>query len=108
MGFGSQGKYNLFNFEPAHAETEIATTEPFMANRKIKLIWDFRGPEADRIAEHHAIHLKEFSEKEELACLDVGTEKIGEMYCLAYIVVKEEDMITYRDALIPHRAELAR
>ena len=29
-------------------------------NRKIKLIWDFRGPVAAKTAEHHEIHLKEY------------------------------------------------
>ncbi len=28
--------------------------------RKIKLIWDFRGPASAKTAEHHEIHLKEF------------------------------------------------
>ena len=26
--------------------------------KKIKLIWDFRGPESAKTAEHHEIHLK--------------------------------------------------
>ena len=29
--------------------------------RKLKLIWDFRGPDALKTAEHHEIHLKEYS-----------------------------------------------
>ena len=31
-----------------------------MQNRKIKLIWDFRGPDAQATAEHHTIHLRFF------------------------------------------------
>ena len=28
--------------------------------RKLKLIWDFRGPASLKTAEHHLIHLKEY------------------------------------------------
>jgi len=76
-------------------------------SRKIKLIWDFRGPESEKIAEHHAIHLREFAEKEKLPFIEAGVELKNEMYSLAYIVVSEEYMITYRDALIPQRGEIA-
>ena len=34
--------------------------------KKIKLLWDFRGPEAFKIAEHHCIHLREYAEKEKI------------------------------------------
>ena len=75
--------------------------------RKIKLIWDFRGPEADKVADHHAIHLREFSEKEQLPFLKAGTEQINAFHSLAYITVEEEHMITFRDALVPQRAVVA-
>ena len=26
----------------------------------LKLIWDFKGPSSEKIAEHHETHLKEF------------------------------------------------
>ena len=71
------------------------------------MIWDFRGPEAEQIAGHHATHLREFSEKEQLPFIEAGIEKTSEHHSLAYITVTEEHMITYRDALIPQRAVLA-
>lgn len=77
-------------------------------NRKIKLIWDFRGPEALEIAKHHCVHLKEFSEKENLNYHEIISNPISEMYSIAYITVDESDMITYRDALKPHRGEVAK
>jgi len=77
-------------------------------NRKIKLIWDFRGPEALEIAKHHCVHLKEFSDKEKLIAHEISTHKISEMYCIAFITVDEKNMITFRDALKPHRGEVAR
>jgi len=35
-------------------------------DRKIKLLWDFRGEDAKEIAKHHTIHLKEFATLEKL------------------------------------------
>jgi len=77
-------------------------------NRKIKLIWDFRGLEALEIAKHHCIHLKEFSEKENLFFHEISTQEISELYCIAFITVNETDMLTFRDALKPHRGEVAK
>jgi hypothetical protein len=77
-------------------------------SRKIKLIWDFRGPEALEIAKHHVIHLEEFAVKDKLFFYETGITPVNELYCIAYITVKEEDMITYRDALLPHRGEVAK
>ncbi|HWR94905.1 MAG TPA: hypothetical protein VN192_06870 [Flavobacterium sp.] len=74
--------------------------------RKIKLIWDFRGPTAAKIAEHHEIHLKEYIISEKLLLNITGYKVIDEMYALAYMVVSEENMILVRDALKPHRGEV--
>ena len=71
--------------------------------RKIKLIWDFRGEAAAKTAEHHEIHLKEFLETEKYALQITGFEVVNEMHAIAYLVVEEKDMITFRDALKPHR-----
>ncbi|WP_329805617.1 hypothetical protein [Flavobacterium facile] len=74
--------------------------------RQIKLIWDFRGPASAKTAEHHEIHLKEFLEKENYPLKITGFEILNDMYAIAYLVVKEADMITFRDALRPHRGEV--
>lgn len=76
--------------------------------RKIKLIWDFRGQEALKIAEHHCEHLKEFITNENLDCNEIDVNHISQIYCIAYIIVDEDDMITFRDALKPHRGEVAK
>lgn len=75
-------------------------------SRKIKLIWDFRGPASAKTAEHHEIHLKEYLEQEKYALKLTGFEIINEMYAIAYLVVEEADMITFRDILRPHRGEV--
>lgn len=74
--------------------------------RKIKLIWDFRGPAAAKTAEHHEIHLKEFIVIEKLPLKITGFEIRNEMYAIAYMVVTDDYMIAVRDALKPHRGEI--
>ncbi|HPW98214.1 MAG TPA: hypothetical protein PK218_06620 [Flavobacterium sp.] len=75
-------------------------------SRKIKLIWDFRGESAAKIAEHHEKHLKEYIEIKKLEEKITGFEVISELYAIAFMVVKEENMIQVRDALKPHRGEV--
>lgn len=77
-----------------------------MALDKIKLIWDFRGRQAEGTAKHHAIHLAQFSAKEEIVSYGHGHELMSESHCIAYLIVERKDMITVRDALLPHRAVL--
>lgn len=73
--------------------------------KKLKLIWDFRGPDATKIAEHHVIHLNEFIERENYILKITGSEVINPMHSIAYIVVTQSSMIEIRDLLKPHRGE---
>lgn len=72
--------------------------------RKIKLIWDFRYPDPERFAEHHAKHLSEFILKKNYPLQITGSEKITPDHFIAYLVVNENDMPEIRDILKPHRA----
>jgi len=36
-------------------------------NRKIKMIWDFKGNDAKEMAKHHEVNLLEFAHKKELS-----------------------------------------
>ena len=74
--------------------------------RRLKLIWDFRGPDAERTAAHHEIHLKEYATAEALANTVTGTETHSDLHSLAYLVVDENAMKPVRDALKPHRGQL--
>lgn len=74
--------------------------------RKLKLIWDFRGPTASKTAEHHEIHLKEYISSEKLSLNITGCQHINEMHSLAYMVVNDSEMKAVRDALKPHRGQL--
>ncbi|MDZ7612649.1 MAG: hypothetical protein U5K51_02165 [Flavobacteriaceae bacterium] len=79
-----------------------------MQERKIRLIWDFRGPEALKIAEHHCVHLEEFALKANLDYQPCAVMEYSELYSIAFITVNERDMLVFRDALKPHRGEVSR
>ena len=74
--------------------------------RQIKLIWDFRGADALKTAEHQEIHLKEFIQIEQLPIAITGFEPKGEFHAIAFIVVNDELMRKLRDVLKPHRGEI--
>lgn len=74
-------------------------------SRKVKLIWEFFGEDAEATANHHAIHLREYSEKQQLESFGIGTEKLADSSFIAYLKVSEENMITVRDSLRPKRGE---
>lgn len=74
--------------------------------RRLKLIWDFHGPDAERIAEHHVLHLSQFIKNNDLSLNISGTEQVRQDYCIAFMVVEEEEMRPVRDALKPHRGQV--
>ena len=76
-----------------------------MAER-VKLIWDFRGPNAQHIAIHHAKHLSEFAEMENLKNTFTGNEEITQMHHTAYMVVEKGMMDTLRQTLKPTRGQI--
>ena len=76
-------------------------------NRILKLIWDFKGPDGLGTAKHHCVHLKEFASREQLHYYKIDCKEISELHTAAFILVDEVDMKIYRDALKPHRGELA-
>lgn len=71
--------------------------------RQIKLIWDFRGPDAFKIADHFRIHLEEALKTEK--GLNAGVNEINETYTIAFLIVPEIDMVAMRDRFKPHRGE---
>ena len=72
----------------------------------IKLIWDFRGPDALQIATHHETHLKEYISLTQLEANNTGINQISDLHSIAYMIVKKADMILVRDALKPHRGQV--
>lgn len=76
-------------------------------SRKIKLLWDFRGPDALKTAKHHTVHLKEFATLENLNYHQIDIQEKNPMLVAAFITVDEKDMKIFRDALKPQRGEIA-
>ena len=74
--------------------------------RKLKLIWDFKGPDGLKIAQHHEIHLKEYIAIEKISLNITGFETINDFHSIAYMVVNEDEMKPVRDALKPHRGQV--
>lgn len=74
--------------------------------RKLKLIWDFHGPDASKIAEHHEKHLKEYIIIEKLDITITGVEILNDSHTIAFLVVNEDQMKPIRDALKPHRGQV--
>jgi hypothetical protein len=74
-------------------------------DKELKLIWDFRGPSAQKVAEHHLIHLKDYIKHKELEITIYGVEILSDVHSIAYLVVSKEEMIDIRDALKPHRGQ---
>jgi len=76
-----------------------------LGGRRIKLIWDFRGPDAEKTAVHHELHLKEFSLASDEREGETGHVNHSEFHSTAFLVVDETNMIAVRDKLLPHRGE---
>lgn len=74
--------------------------------RKLKLIWDFKGPNAQQTAAHHLIHLNEFIERDAITSLGTGTQQLSDMHHIAFMGILESAMPPVRDALKPHRGQL--
>lgn len=72
--------------------------------KKIKFIWDFRGPGALQTARHHEIHLKEFCQMEDLKDYEAGHQVINEVQAIAYVTTPAAHLKLIRDRLRPHRA----
>lgn len=74
--------------------------------RNLKLIWDFKGPDSKKTAEHHLVHLKEYASMKKLDFIASGTEELSVMHNIAYAAVAETIMPQVRDDLKPHRGQL--
>lgn len=84
----------------------MSKTATQLPMRRLKLIWDFRGPVSQKTAEHHLVHLKEYIAINDLNITITGVEILNEMHSIAFLVVDESEMIPVRDALRPHRGQV--
>ena len=73
---------------------------------RLKLLWDFRGPDAHKIALHHEVHLKEYAFAKALNTPITGVQDISTDHSIAFLVVDRDAMKPIRDALKPHRGQV--
>jgi len=62
---------------------------------KLKLIWDFRGADASKIAQHHEIHLQDYIRLEQLENQETGFEDLSDIHSIAYMVINKNEMIPF-------------
>lgn len=72
---------------------------------RIRLIWDFRNIEAEKIALHHVKHLNEYLSDKKVSNSSAHHQQISEHHWIAFIDTDRENMILLRDALKPQRGE---
>ncbi len=70
---------------------------------RVRLIWDFFGPHAERTARHHQHHLDDFVLQEGSIDARTGTASERDGHCTAWMVVDAADVQRVRDALKPQR-----
>jgi len=73
---------------------------------KAKLVWSFSGEGALKTAEHHLIHLKEYSKSENVEVIEFGTEQQSQFIAIAFIVVEKDLVNDLRQSLKPHQGFL--
>jgi hypothetical protein len=71
--------------------------------RTIKLIWDFRGSDAQGTAEHHARHLGDLARNERLSIQQTGAEALASLHWIAWMLADEADVPALRVRLRPSR-----
>lgn len=72
--------------------------------KRIKFVWKFYGLEAKGTADHHVIHLKEYSVKNNFTNFDSGVEELEEGGFQAFLILNESQAIKAHEFLKPHAA----
>lgn len=74
--------------------------------RTLRIVWKFRGPAAQKTADHHKTHLLDYLEKEQIEVEECGIENHSEMFTTAFIICDEETAMKLREPLKPQAAYL--
>lgn len=70
---------------------------------KIRLMWDFFGPDAAGTAKHHQIHLHEFFGKESIETTAYGVGTAGTNHAMSWCEIEEQHADAISKALKPQR-----
>ena len=74
-------------------------------SKQVKLIWEFRGPNAELTAKHHILHLKEYMNLEKIMYSKIDYVILDEFKTYAFIIVSEIHMQKIRTDLKPHKGQ---
>ena len=74
--------------------------------KKIKLIWDFRGPNGRKTSIHHEKHIREFFRLEKMCLIESGTESLNDFHYFAYAIILGKDLEKIKSILKPNRGKL--
>ncbi len=74
--------------------------------KKIKLIWDFRGPNSMNTSIHHEKHIKEFFISEKMDLIESGTESSNDFHYFAYAIILVKDLEKIKSILKPNRGKV--
>ena len=70
---------------------------------KVKLIWQFSGMDALKIADHHLVHLNTYVVREKIEVIQKGTELINEFSAISFVVIPDNFLESLRLNLKPHQ-----
>ena len=73
---------------------------------KAKLVWSFSGEGALKTAEHHLIHLKDYSKTERVEVIEFGTQQQTKFTAIAFMIVTKDLVNGLRQSLKPHQGFL--
>jgi len=73
---------------------------------KAKLVWSFSGEGALKTAEHHLIHLKDYSHREKVDVIEFGAEQQSEFTAISFMIVPKGLATKLRQSLKPHQGFL--
>lgn len=74
--------------------------------KKIKMIWDFRGPAAVQTAKHHEIHLVEYLQQKSIQYHLIKVHQLSDFKVEVWLVTDETFVNTIRQDLKPHRGQV--
>lgn len=74
---------------------------------KIRLVWDFRGLDGFKTAEHQLTHLIQFMKEEKIDFFDDKVEQVNNLHSICSITINESDLDFIKNRLKPHRGFLA-
>ena len=72
---------------------------------KAQLLWDFRGPNALKTAQHHLVHLKEYALAEQIPEASFELIEHSQVFVSAAMVVSLDQVTELRNRLDPHRGK---